>query len=231
VTETQVYLQPAFILRQRNYRETSLILDVFTRDFGRLSLVAKGVRKAKSKTAGLLQPFIPLVVSYFGKAELKTLSAVEISPPAIKLTGMALYCGFYVNELVTSLLHQHDPHPEVFEGYKHCLIQLSDSASIEAVLRVFEFDLIGAIGYGLHWAQDGPVNPLTQYRYTIDAGLVVAEQGIVSEKTLIEMQARVFSGSDTLVEAKRLMRIVIDSHLQGKPLKSRAVINKIIKHL
>ena len=106
MTDSAVYLQPAFILQQRKFRETSLIIDVLTRDFGRVSLLAKGVRKAKSKTAGLLQPFIPLTLSYFGKTELKTLTDVEITQPFIQLQGLALYCGFYVNELVGCFLHR-----------------------------------------------------------------------------------------------------------------------------
>jgi DNA repair protein RecO (recombination protein O) len=100
MTDNAVYLQPAFILQQRKFRETSLIIDVLTRDFGRISLLAKGVRKAKSKTAGLLQPFIPLTLSYVGKSELKTLTDVEITQPFIQLQGLAVYCGFYVNELI-----------------------------------------------------------------------------------------------------------------------------------
>ncbi|MEY3882498.1 MAG: repair protein RecO [Pseudomonadota bacterium] len=123
MTDNAVYLQPAFILQQRKFRETSLIIDVLTRDFGRITILAKGVRKAKSKTAGLLQPFMPLSLSYFGKTELKTLTTVEISKSFEHLQGLALYCGFYVNELITCFLHKYDPHPEVFELYEECLIR------------------------------------------------------------------------------------------------------------
>jgi DNA repair protein RecO (recombination protein O) len=91
MTNSAVYLQPGFILQQRKFRETSLIIDVLTRDFGRISLLAKGVRKARSKTAGLLQPFIPLTLSYFGKAELKTLTDVEIIKSFTELKGLSLY--------------------------------------------------------------------------------------------------------------------------------------------
>ena len=94
MTDSVIYLQPGFILQQRKYRETSLIMDVLTRDYGRVSLLAKGVRKAKSKTAGLLQPFIPLTLSYFGRTELKTLTDVELTRPFMPLPGLALYCGF-----------------------------------------------------------------------------------------------------------------------------------------
>jgi len=93
MTETRVYLQPAYILRQRSYRESSLIFEAFTRDFGRISVLAKGVRKAKSKSQGLLQPFVPLHLTFLGKAELKTLTDVELAESYLPLNGFALYCG------------------------------------------------------------------------------------------------------------------------------------------
>ncbi|MEQ1527679.1 MAG: DNA repair protein RecO [Methylococcales bacterium] len=193
MTENSVYLQPAFILQYRNYRETSLIIDVITRDFGRISLVAHGVRKAKSKTAGTLQPFIPLALSYTGKAELKTLCAVEIMAPTIRLPGLALYCGFYVNELISCFLHRDDPHPEVFDLYKQSLINLTDNSKIEATLRAFELNLMENVGYGLYWQHDEPVNLLEKYRFTIAEGLVPAQNGICSGKTLQAINLRDFS--------------------------------------
>jgi DNA repair protein RecO (recombination protein O) len=235
MTDSAVYLQPAFILQQRKFRETSLIIDVLTRDFGRVSLLAKGVRKAKSKTAGLLQPFIPLTLTYFGRTELKTLTDVEITQPFIQLQGLALYCGFYVNELVGYFLHQYDPHPEVFTYYGECLSSLSDSSKIEAALRIFELDLMDAAGYGLHLEYDfhneKAVHPLTQYHFNAEHGPIEAPEGHFSGKTLQAMKSREFTDPQILIEAKILMRTVIADYLHGKPLKSRAVINKIIKHL
>ncbi len=231
MTESAVHLQPAFILQHRTYRETSLIIDVITQDFGRCSLLAKGVRKVKSKTAGLLQPFVPLALSYVGKSELKTLSAVEVSEPFVRLAGMALYCGFYVNELVSCFLHKDDPNPEVFGYYKQCLINLADSTKLETALRVFELNLMESIGYGLYFGQDQSLNPSEKYRFTVDAGLVAAEDGVFSSAALKAIVAQEFTEPSVLAEAKLLMRTVIDSHLQGKQLKSRTVINKIIKQL
>ena len=235
MTDSAVYLQPAFILQQRKFKETSLILDVLTRDFGRVSLLAKGVRKAKSKTAGVLQPFIPLAVSYLGKTELKTLTHVEIIPPFIQLQGLALYCGFYVNELVACFLHQYDPHPEVFAYYSECLRCLSDSSKIEAALRIFELDLMDAVGYGLQLDYDfhheKVVQPITHYHFNAEQGPIEAPDGHYSGKTLLALKAREFTDTHVLSEAKMLMRTAIAVYLQGKPLKSRAVINKIINYL
>jgi DNA repair protein RecO (recombination protein O) len=235
MTDRAVYLQPAFILQQRKFRETSLIIDVLTRDFGRVSLLAKGVRKAKSKTAGLLQPFVPLTLSYFGKSELKTLTDVEITQPFIQLQGLAIYCGFYVNELIGCFLHQYDPHPEVFTCYETCLSGLSDSSTIETALRIFELDLLDAVGYGLQLNHDFPngraIQPLTLYHFNVEQGPIEATDGSFSGKTLQALQLRQLTDPQVLAEAKMLMRKVIATYLNGKPLKSRAVINQIIQHL
>ena len=235
MTDSAVYLQPAFILQQRKFRETSLIIDALTRDFGRVSLLAKGVRKVRSKTAGLLQPFIPLTLSYFGKAELKTLSDVEINQSLIELKGLSLYCGFYINELVAYFLHQYDPHPDVFTHYRECLSCLSDNSKMEAALRVFELNLMDAVGYGLQLDYDfhseKPVNPLKKYHFNIEQGPIEAIDGHFSGRTLLSLKLREFTDAQALIEAKMLMRSVITVHLHGKPLKSRALINNITKFL
>jgi len=234
MTDTSVYLQPAFILQQQKFRETSLIMDVLTRDFGRISLLAKGVRKPKSLTAGLLQPFIPLAVSYFGKNELKTLTAVESVQPCLKLQGTALYSGFYINELISCFLHKDDPHPEVFEHYGECLSSLSEQETMEAALRNFELNLINHAGYGLqlnHVVNKKSLNdPPKKYTFDAEQGLIEDEDGKFSSETLQAISLREFSDPQVLIEAKGLMRTVIDVCLQGRPLKSRTIINKIIKH-
>jgi DNA repair protein RecO (recombination protein O) len=234
MTNSAVYLQPGFILQQRKFRETSLIIDVLTRDFGRISLLAKGVRKARSKTAGLLQPFIPLTLSYFGKAELKTLTDVEIIQSFTELKGFSLYCGFYINELVGYFLHQYDPHPEVFTYYRDCLSCLSDNSKMETALRIFELNLMDAVGYGLQLDYDfhneKPVNPLKKYYFNIEQGPIEGVDGQFSGKTLQALRLREFTDAQALIEAKMLMRSVIAVYLNGKPLKSRALINNITKH-
>lgn len=244
MTESAVYLQPAFILQQRKYRETSLIIDALTRDFGRISLLAKGVRKSKSKTAGILQPFIPLSISYIGKAELKTLIDVErrtdsrsaggihsdIIQPFSEIKGLALYCGFYINELVGHFLHKYDPHPEVFDYYSECLFSLAVASNIEAALRLFELNLLECAGYGLQLEYDNnekPIDPLKKYDFNVGQGPIEAVNGRFSGKTLLALSARELTEPQVLNEAKILMRMVIDVYLQGRELKSRAVISKV----
>jgi DNA repair protein RecO (recombination protein O) len=284
MTEATVYLQPAFILQQRKYRETSLIIDALTRDFGRISLLAKGVRKAKSKTAGILQPFVPLTVSYVGKSELKTLIDVErracrgdrpVAPTDIhsipgdcrtgsrpvgdihsipgdcrtgsrpvgdihsipgdiqrfgELKGLAVYCGFYVNELIACFLHKYDPHPEVFCFYGECLSALADGSGMEAALRLFELNLLERAGYGLQLEYDDhekPIESLKKYGFNVGQGPVEIVNGQFSGKTLQALSVKQLTDSQVLSEAKLLMRMVIDVYLQGRPLKSRTVINKV----
>jgi DNA repair protein RecO (recombination protein O) len=228
--------QPAFVLHQQHYRETSYLVEVLTRDFGKVSLIAKGVRQAKSKTAALLRPFCLLNISYMGRAELKTLTTVEAAEMTGGLLGIALFCGYYLNELLHHLLHKHDPHPELFYDYQACLTDLVQGADLESALRNFEFNLMEKIGYGLRLDYDGlndqAVMPERKYFFDNNLGLVEDnKRGLFSGEALLAMQARRFSEPSVRNEAKLLSRTVIDLHLQGKPLKSRHVLNDIIKRL
>lgn len=234
MTETIVHQQPGYLLQHWPYKEASLIIDVLTRDFGRVPILAKGVRKPRSKTAGLLRPFLPLQLSYRGKAELKTLTFVEQgaqAPPPLQ--GMSLYCGFYINELIGHFLHKFDPHPEVFQLYRECLAELSENSEIERVLRIFELNLLTSVGYGLPLDFDDqhkkPVSASKKYFFNADCGPVEAEDGDIAGQTLLALHTRTFTDSETLAAAKKFMRTVIDFHLQGRPLKSRAVIARILK--
>ncbi|MGR9117650.1 MAG: DNA repair protein RecO [Gammaproteobacteria bacterium] len=233
MAETIVHLQPGYILRHQPYRETSLIIDVLTRDFGVVSILAKGVRKPKSKIAALLRPFQPLYLSYRGRTELKTLTHAEAVHVSIPLQGMSLYCGFYINELIANFLHKFDPYPEVFQLYQQCLVEMAENIQIERVLRIFELNLLISIGYGLQLDFDSqnnkPVAATKRYFFNADYGPVEDEDGDIAGQTLLALQTRNFPDTETLAEAKKLMRTAIDFHLQGKPLKSREVIAKILK--
>ena len=235
MNDSVVILQPAFILQHRKYRETSLILDVLTRDFGIVSILARGVRKNKSKTAGLLLAFSALKISYVGKNELKVLTHVEVDSSPIKLTHLSLYCGFYVNEIVSCFLHKNDPHPEVFTEYQKCLALLADSKDIEEILRFFELNLIEHIGYGVQLTIDADfetvVQPQKRYCFSGGSGMVENSKGYICGETLLLLEARESLDKQALYEAKQLMRRMIDFQLQGKELKSRAVLANIIKQI
>ena len=235
MTEIAVHLQPGYLLRHWPYRETSLIIDVLTRDFGRISLLAKGVRKPKSKTAGLLQPFNPLQLSFKGKSELKTLTHVELLCAPILLQGLPLCCGFYFNELIAHFLQKLDPHPEVYDLYQACLRLLPDTLEMEGLLRTFELELLEWVGYGLQLERDcrnnKPVEASKSYCFDVVNGPFEAIGGDVSGKTLMALKSKKFTDPGVMLEAKKIMRAAIDFHFQGKVVKSRAVVAKIIKRL
>ncbi len=209
-------------------------MDVLTRDYGVISILAKGVRKKKSKLAGLLLPFSSLKLSFIGKSDLKTFIGAELIE-RIELTGLGLYCGFYVNELVYHFLHQYDPHPEVYNEYLCCINQLKKTDHIEQSLRIFELRLMEYIGYGVTLnsdASDGsPIVKDEIYQYVEGVGLMRNAEGLVSGDTLLALQNGLILDKQGLIEAKQLMRSVLDFHLHGKVLKSRVVLAKVIKHL
>lgn len=232
--ETVVSLQPAFILHHRNFRETSLIINVLTRDFGKLAILAKGVKKPKSRLGPYLRPFTPVLLSFAGKSDLKTLTQIESWQVAPELKGLALYSGYYLNELIAYFLHNFDPYPEIFRLYHDTLCELASTSELEHVLRVFEINLLDHVGYGLQFDFDShhqkPVAAEKKYVFHADSGPVETEHGDIAGGTLLAMAARSFNNGNTLAEAKKIMRTAIDFHLNGKKLKSRAVISKILKH-
>ncbi len=233
MTGAVVYLQPAFILQHRPYRETSLLLEVFTRDFGIVSMLAKGVRKEKSKMAGLLLPFSALKLSFIDKTDLKILTQAEYVH-SYPLQRLALYCGFYVNELVQVFVHKYDPHPEVFTCYERCLGSLLSGDAVEQALRYFELDLLQEAGYAIPFEVEGSGEPIElqqRYNFVADFGMVADKQGLILGECLLLMAARATLAGQHLLEAKWLLRKMLDGHLQGRPLKSREVLAKIIKHL
>lgn len=233
MSESAVYLQPAFILQHRPYRETSLLMDVFTRDFGIVPLLAKGVRKEQSKWAGLLLPFTLLHLSYLDKHELKILTHAEFGGSYV-LQRLGLYCGFYVNELLQALLHRYDPHPELFQVYQDCLLALSADQFIEQSLRYFELSLLDETGYGVVLNVDSRHQAIVdhrRYEFLSGEGLVADAHGCVSGETLKALFDRAVLQGSALQESKQLLRKMLDAHFHGKSLKSREVLAKLIKYL
>jgi len=178
-------LQPGFVLHQRAYRDTSLIVDLFTASHGRISVVARGVRKKKSRLAPLLQPFQPLLVSWVSRGELGTLTAAESNGVPIMLNRRLLISGFYLNELIVRLLHRYDPHAELYQVYLEVLQQLASLQQMklqtpvdeQVVLRQFEKQLLHELGYGLvldHDVESGePLHDERLYHYYLDQGPVM----------------------------------------------------------
>ena len=226
----RVSLQPAFILHGRDFRDTSRLLDVFTLDYGRVTLVAKGARSARSKLQGILEPFSPLIISWSGKGDVQTLTGAESVKHSISLLGKQVMSAYYINELLQRLMTVHDPHPELFDIYKSTLKQFSTDDE-ELVLRRFEKKLLVEIGYGLSLDVEAETgNALIDnelYYYDLERGPIIIKENevdsefVISGKSLRDLSVESFSCSQSKKEAKKLMRIILSHHLGDKPLKTR----------
>ena len=228
-------LQTAWLLHHRPFRDTSQLLDVMTAEYGRISLVARGSRSAKSKLKGLLRPFLPLTISWYSRSELGTLTGAEAAGRPLVLSGDALMAAYYLNELIINLLHRHDPHPEVFAAYGSTLKNLSTSGQLAAELRSFEIDLLSWVGYGVVLEHDNATGDELhddwRYEYRPETGPVPvgasAGQMVFTGGELKSIARRNFDDQGTLRCAGRLMRGVIAYHLNGKELRSRRVLREV----
>src|SRR5437667_10731600 len=166
--------QQAFVLHAYPYRETSLIVEALTLEHGRVAMVARGAKRPRSELRGVLQAFQPLCLSWAGAGELKTLMGAEWRGGLPLVTGAALLCGFYLNELLLKLLPREDPHPGVFADYETALGDLAAGRDQATVLRRFEVRLLAAMGYALPLVTDAdtgaPVDPAVRYHYAFDRG-------------------------------------------------------------
>jgi len=231
----RVQQQPGYILHHRPFRDSSQILDVLTRDHGKIAVVARGSRGSKSRLAGVLRPFLPLRVSWVAKSDLGTLTGAEAGGAPAGLLGDALLSAYYVNELVLNFLHRHDPQPEIFELYETVIADLGRCDNVAAALRSFELEFLGLLGYAISLeheaASHGDIDPERNYEYRIEQGPVPVERSegplIFTGATLLAIAARQFDHADTLRAANRLLRDVVNHHLGGKELQSRKVLLEV----
>lgn len=227
-----------FVLHHYPYGETSLLLEAFTYAFGRVGIVARGVRRAGKAFAGAqLRPFQPLLLTWAGRGDLGTLVRAEAPEAAIELKGNAMWCAFYVNELVLRLLHRHEAHADLYVAYDDVLRALADTDCQECALRIFEKRLLAALGYGLALLRDArsgePVRAPATYRYMVDEGPVAADarsEGLrVRGSTLIALARETSMDPDQLREAKILLRAALAPLLGGKPLYTRSLFRSMQK--
>ncbi len=225
-------LKPCFVIHRRNYHNSSLLLELFTPQDGRFPAIAKGVKSGRSSKSALLQPFRPLLAGVSGRGEIKTLRQAEAEGNIYTLARKALYCGFYLNELLMRLLERNDPHPTLFLHYIKALQALSENPSLEDTLRSFEVSLLRETGYELlldHEAENGDaVQPDDLYDYHIEHGPVRVEgnaaadnQNVVHGSTLLSLQQASPLAPQARSEARGLMRRILAFYLGDKPLKSR----------
>ncbi|WP_420475259.1 DNA repair protein RecO [Noviherbaspirillum sp. ST9] len=228
----RVSSQPAFVLHSYPYKETSLIVDVFSRDYGRVALVAKGAKRPHSKLRGVLQTFQPLTVSWSGKAEVRTLTSAEWVGGLLPLEKSALLCGFYLNELLVKLLARDDAHPALFDHYIATLNQLAHDEPPPIVLRKFERALLKETGVGGNFSvcttTGLPVDPGAVYVVDPERGPRPAHPAdntpSVHGKTLLDMECEDYSDSTTQMQSKFLMRFLLAHHLGGTQLNTRQIL-------
>ena len=231
----RVQQQPGFVLHHRPFRDTSQILDILTRDHGRIAVVARGSRGAKSRLAGVLRPFLPLRVSWVAKSDLGTLTGAEAAGAPGRLLGDALLSAYYVNELMLNFLHRDDAQPEIFALYGDVVAALGRTTDVAATLRDFELELLGLLGYAIsldHEAgSDEDVIADRFYDYRVEQGPVPVERSegplVFRGAVLLGIAARRFDDAEVVRAAGRLLREVIDFHLGGKELRSRKVLREV----
>jgi DNA repair protein RecO (recombination protein O) len=225
--------QPGFVLHSYPYRETSLIIDVFSRDFGRVALVAKGAKRPHSALRGVLQTFQPLGLSWSGKGEVRTLTTAEWVGGMLPLTGDALLCGFYVNELLVKFCARDDAHPALFNHYVLTLSRLAHDEPAVQVLRSFERVLLRETGYAMNLTRTAarqPVVPEGRYVFDPDRGVrdasddFPAQWPVMSGQTLIDMERDDYTNPQTAAQSKTLMRFLLNHHLGGTPLATRQIL-------
>jgi DNA repair protein RecO (recombination protein O) len=233
----QVLLARAFVLHQRPFRDSSQLLECMTARHGRVGLVARGSRRPGNRQRALLQPFVPLKVSWVRRGELGRLTQVEAEGPSFELAGRHLLAGFYANELQLRLTARGDPNAEVFSCYSRCLAQLAAGASLARTLRLFELELLGALGYGVELDGDlGEGEPLREdslYVYELEHGLrrvasADNEADVYSGRHLLSLRDRKLDDDGSLGTAQRLLGRVLKAHLGERPLKSRLVLQDIV---
>lgn len=221
--------QPAFILHRRDYQESSLILELFCEDYGRLSVLAKGARKRRD--AGHFQLFNRLSVGWSGRSELKTLTHIESRPLAVP--AECYMAVIYTNELLLYLLPKQDEHRSIFRQYQNLLLKMN-LQQMEVLLRGFEIFLLTELGLMPNLAyesSDGQaLNSDRLYCVDISSGVRPALDGEMdsfSGADLHAIQLQKFDSSNILRSAGRLMRQIIDYNLQGRTLQSRKIYQQL----
>ena len=227
-------LHLAFVLHGWDYSNTSRLIEIFSSEHGRLPLMARGAKRGREPKVALLQPFQPLLLSWGGRGEVRTLYRAEAAGRPFGISGDALYCGFYLNELLMRLLARDDPHQDLFAFYHATLSELAALPDLGTALRRFELRLLDEIGYSVvlerEAASDESVTPGRRYRYQAEHGLcpvsAQAQGRSVSGETLLRLAAGESLSGDQVPEARHLMRDLLAPHLGARPLKSRELFRR-----
>ena len=234
---SRITLQPAYVLHRRAFQNTSFLVDFFTLDFGLVRAVAKGARRERSQSRALLQLFRPLLVSVSGKGDVKTLTSIESNVSAMQLKGERLFSGLYINELLCRLLQNQEEHAGLYQSYREALVALQGTARLEPLLRRFEMSLLEELGYAINLDRDCetdmPIVAERVYRFIPDQGfkacIMLSGSALGPSEfrgtDLIALREMDLTDEQAVLAAKRLLRLALASHLEGKPLNSRSLFS------
>lgn len=237
MTRRRTEQEPAFVLHSYAYKESSLIVEAFTRHRGRVGLLARGARRPRSAIRGTLLAFHPLRLSWSAAGELGTLTTAEWAGGQPALSGMALMCGFYLNELLLRLLPREDAHEALFDAYAEAVARLGAGDEPSALLRAFELRMLRELGYAPPLDRDAgsgtPVQAGARYAYLPERGPLALtgadaeEDFTVSGQTLLDMSREDFSRQETRDEARRLIRRLIAARLAGQTLHTSDMLREL----
>ncbi len=223
--------QAVYILHTYAFKETSLVVELFSKQHGRIAVVAKGARRPRSAMRGQLQSFQMLAATWSGKNELKTLHGLEWADGLVMLQGEALMCGFYLNELLLRLLPKEDAHEQLFDFYQTALKALSQGEDLAICLRRFELQLLQEMGYAVPLTIDENDAPILEgkiYCYEAEYGaceLSVTKNGVqLHGQSLLDMARNNYASAQTKQQSKQLMRYLLTHYLGEKPLHTRQLL-------
>jgi DNA repair protein RecO (recombination protein O) len=232
----RIELTPGYVLHHRPWRDTSRILEVLTREHGRLTLFARGVRGPTARLAAVLQPFQRLLLSWSGRGEAPNLTGAERTAHGQALPAGTLLAAFYLNELLLKLTTRHDAQPELFDHYDLTLERLRTGAALEPCLRVFEKRLLEVLGYGVDLTSEAHsgrrIEPEGRYEFRPGLGLVPArtpDGAALCGHSLLSLAGETLSDARELEDARRLLQTALAACLEGRPLTTRAVA-KSMRH-
>lgn len=228
--------QPGYVLHTYAFRESSLVVETFTRTHGRVAMIARGAKRPRSALRGNIMAFQPLGLTWSGRGELRLLLRAEWQGGQPRLHGRALLCGFYLNELLLKLLPREDAHEQLFLDYQVALARLAEETEPGAVLRRFEKALLRELGYALALDRDSasgaPIDPRRTYAYEPERGPVAVNGAghaglVLSGQALLDIVRDDYADPRTLQQAKALMRLLISHRMEQKPLNSRRIFEEL----
>ncbi|CAN5193534.1 DNA repair protein RecO [soil metagenome] len=233
----RIVLEPAYVLHARAYRESSRIIEAFSHRYGRIAVVARGIRRPRTRLRAAAQPFRPLLLSWSGRGPLCTLTGAEAQGPPADLGGDAILSAWYVNELILRLLERDDPHPALYVRYARTLAGLA-VGEVSRSLRSFEKSLLDELGYGLNLERDIvsalPVRADGRYRFEFEEGPTEMDaegDHVYAGSSLLALARDELHDESSLRDARRLLRAHLDRYLGDRPLKTREVLHAMRKRV